>query len=153
MSRFLFSVLLPLIGLLPFASQSALGATCDSSFRNTKQTVVSESGIVYVQMFDTGAGRVRVVRGRVDMAEHGADGQAVRYEIFHDRGRGTYLAQDVFYPIEPHWVKVHGRTGYDPVVLVAELRDRSRVIGRNEQGELRVFRRDRDIFPIYVSDR
>jgi hypothetical protein len=134
----------------------AAGDRCDSVFLNTSNArphpAAQLSSEVYVKFYDSGAGIVRVVRGRVDVADYTADGSLERVEVFHDRGRGVYFQQDVFYPIESHWVKVHGRTSYEVIELLAKTLDGKRFVGRGQLGALEAFQIDQ-IFSRDSSER
>lgn len=132
---------------------TASAMTCDGAFRSTKAQGAESGSFVYVLKFDAGAGFLRLARGRIDTAEYDLKGVPVRYEIFHDRGRGVYSAADVFLPMEPRWVNVPGRMGYSPVLLLAGTRGGLSFVGRDERGELQVYNRDQHIFPIYSSHR
>lgn len=129
---------------------------CETAFLGTSNAsplhASQHSSEIYVKFYDTGAGVVRVVRGRVDVAEYAADGSLARVEVFHDRGRGVYSHQDVYYPIESNWVKVHGRISYQLVELLAGTPDGKRFVGRDQTGALRAFHAEQ-IFSRDSSDR
>ncbi len=154
------------------AATAIVSPTCEASFKTVavdsarhSATISSEnssvnSSPVFVLTFDVGAGFVRVVSGRIFMAERDSSGNVTSVEVFHDRGTGRYDAADVFHPInwpshlaqKHQWRKALGRDGYTRVHLIAADRDGVRFIGRTEQGELK-FYQAHELFPIASSNR
>ena len=167
-------VLATLFSLAPSVASAAasMPPACEASFKavdvNSAQQSAqhlfadtsSNSSPVFVLKFDVGAGFVRVVSGRVFMAERDSSGDVTSVEVFHDRGTGRYDAADVFHPInwpshlaqKHQWRKALGRDGYTRVHLIAADRDGVRFIGRTEQGDLK-FYQAHELFPIASSNR
>ncbi len=141
---------------------AASPAACEASFKAilVESFSFNKSSEVYVLKFDVGAGFVRVVKGRIFMADRDSVGNVTSVEVFHDRGTGTYAASDIFYPINwpsqsqrrHQWRKVQGPNGYTPVQLIAADRDGVRFIGRTEHGDLK-FYQAHELFPLASSNR
>lgn len=135
-------------------------ASCEDSFKVQSERASSASAAVYVLKFDTGAGFNRVVSGRIFMVERDSNGEARQVEVFHDRGNGVYAAEDVFHPIQwpsqslsrHQWRKALGRDGYTAVQLIAADSAGHRFIGRNRQGDLKLYQ-SHELFPLGSSNR
>lgn len=144
----------------PGAGSGVLASVATSNQSTSLNHAPNSPESVYVLKFDTGAGFVRVVAGRIFMVERDASGETQTVEVFHDRGVGIYSGSDVFYPISwpaetkaSHQLrKVFGQRGYEQVQLIARDGSGLRFIARNERGELGVYRQN-ELFPLASSQR
>lgn len=155
-----FALFAPMAVLAAPSCEDSFNEVLNSRFDSQSENASSASSAIYVLKFDTSAGFNRVVSGRIFMVERDSNGEPQRIEVFHDRGTGVYAAGDIFHPIQwpsyslprHQWRKALGLDGYTEVQLIAADSSGRRFIGRNQQGDLKLYH-SHELFPLDSSNR